>query len=137
MAILSQAQAEDSNTPTGWQATATQLHRVASETAGNLRAFVSIAITPPGAAGGLTLHGVRIIAPPGKPPYVSLPQQQRGDRYYPEEEGPPSIAVHRDCGGSLDRHMVCLTCGQPVRADGVCVKAGPGRRSEDLPGIPA
>jgi DNA-binding cell septation regulator SpoVG len=83
MAILSQARAEDSNTPTGWQATATQLHRVASETAGNLRAFVSIAITPPGAAGGLTLHGVRIIAPPGKPPYVSLPQQQRGDRYYP------------------------------------------------------
>lgn len=59
-----------------------------------------------------------------------------GDRYYPEEEGPPSIAVHRDCGGSLDRHMVCLTCGRPVRPDGVCVKAGPGRRSEDLPGIP-
>ena len=80
---LSQAQTEDGNTPTAWKATATQLHRVASETAGNLRAFVSIAITPPGAAGGLTLHGVRIIAPPGKPPYVSLPQQQRGDRYYP------------------------------------------------------
>ena len=80
---LPQAQTEDGNTPTGWQATATQLHRVASETAGNLRAFVSVSLTPPGGAGGLTLHGVRIIAPPGKPPYVSLPQQQRGDRYYP------------------------------------------------------
>jgi hypothetical protein len=81
MGSLPQTQAEGSNS--GWQAIATQIHRVASETAGNLRAFVSIQITPPGAAGGLILHGVRIIAPPGKDPYISLPQQQRGDRYYP------------------------------------------------------
>ena len=81
MATITQDRAEESNS--GWQAIATQIHRVGSETAGNLRAFVSVQITPPGAAGGLILHGVRVIVPPGKPPYISLPQQQRGDRYYP------------------------------------------------------
>jgi DNA-binding HxlR family transcriptional regulator len=60
-----------------------------------------------------------------------------GDRYYPEENGPPTIAVHKTCGGLLDHHMICEKCGESVEADRVYMKAGPGRRNEDLPKIPA
>ncbi len=60
-----------------------------------------------------------------------------GDRYYPEAAGPPTIATHRSCGGTLDHHMVCEKCGEAVEPDRVYLKAGPGRRTEDLPKIPA
>ena len=60
-----------------------------------------------------------------------------GDRYYPEENGPPTIAVHKTCGGLLDHHMICEKCGESVEGDRVYMKAGPGRRNEDLPKIPA
>ena len=60
-----------------------------------------------------------------------------GDRYYPAESGPPTIAVHRTCGGDLDHHMICKKCGETVEPERVYMRAGPGRRSEDLPQIPA
>lgn len=60
-----------------------------------------------------------------------------GDRYYPGENGPPSIATHRDCGGDLDHHLICEKCGTKVEPTGIRIKAGPGNRSEDLPKIPA
>ena len=60
-----------------------------------------------------------------------------GDEYYPEPGGPPTIAVHRTCGGDLDHHMICQKCGESVEPDRVYMKAGPGRATEDLPKIPA
>ena len=51
-----------------------------------------------------------------------------GDRYYPEEHGPPAIAAHRGCGGTLDRHQLCEKCGLAVEPDEIQVKAGPGRQ---------
>jgi len=60
-----------------------------------------------------------------------------GDRYYPEAGGPPTVAVHKSCGGDLDRHMVCEKCGEAVEADRVYLKPGPGRDAEDKPRIPA
>jgi len=60
-----------------------------------------------------------------------------GDRYYPEAGGPPTVAVHKSCGGALDRHMVCEKCGEAVEADRVYLKPGPGRDAEDKPRIPA
>lgn len=61
-----------------------------------------------------------------------------GDRYYAEEAGPPTVAVHRgSCGGPLDHHMVCEKCGEAVEADRIYLKAGPGRKAKDLPKVPA
>ena len=60
-----------------------------------------------------------------------------GDRYYPEKDGPPTIAVHKKCGGPLDHHMVCQKCGESVEPDRVYMKPGPGRKSVDLPRIHA
>lgn len=60
-----------------------------------------------------------------------------GDRYYPEAGGPPTVATHRRCGGPLDQHMICRKCGESVEADRVYLKAGPGRKAEDLPKVPA
>ncbi len=60
-----------------------------------------------------------------------------GDRYYPTGNGVPTIAVHRGCGGNLNRHMICEKCGESVEPDHVYLKPGPGRKPEDLPAIPA
>ncbi|MBN8867244.1 MAG: helix-turn-helix transcriptional regulator [Solirubrobacterales bacterium] len=60
-----------------------------------------------------------------------------GDRYYPEENGAPSIATHGGCGGLLDHHLICEKCGEKVEPSDIKVKPGPGRKTEDLPKIPA
>lgn len=55
-----------------------------------------------------------------------------GDRYYPEENGPPTVAVHRgSCGGELDHHMICRKCGESVEPERVYLKPGPGRTIEN------
>ena len=50
-----------------------------------------------------------------------------GDRYYPNPEGPPRVAVHADdCGGELDDQLTCRRCGQMVGFGGVEITPGPG-----------
>jgi DNA-binding HxlR family transcriptional regulator len=50
-----------------------------------------------------------------------------GDRHTPAPEGPPTVLIHRDCGGSLGADRICGRCGvhaadiRQVRA-----VAGPG-----------
>src|SRR5918998_1623918 len=48
------------------------------------------------------------------PVLVSL--MRWGDRYDPAEGGPPTVVVHRDCGGELDDHFRCQRCGADVEA---------------------
>ena len=39
-----------------------------------------------------------------------------GDRYAPDEGGPPTWVVHRDCGGEIDERFNCSRCGEPLDA---------------------
>jgi DNA-binding HxlR family transcriptional regulator len=39
-----------------------------------------------------------------------------GDRYAPDEGGPPTRVVHRDCGGEIDERFNCGRCGEPLDA---------------------
>jgi len=48
---------------------------------------------------------------------------QYGDRYY-APDGPPVILRHRDCGGELDSHRYCSTCGKRLSARESMVTAG-------------
>jgi DNA-binding HxlR family transcriptional regulator len=58
------------------------------------------------------------------PVLVSL--MQWGDRHDPAEGGPPTVIVHRDCGGSLDQHFRCERCGADVDARTAAAMPGPG-----------
>ena len=50
---------------------------------------------------------------------------QYGDRYY-APEGPPLILMHKDCGGTVDNHRICSTCGERLTARAVTARPGPG-----------
>ena len=58
---------------------------------------------------------------------VMVTMMQFGDRYY-APEGPPIVLTHRDCGGTLDAHRTCTTCGAKLGARDVRAHAGPGAR---------
>jgi DNA-binding HxlR family transcriptional regulator len=49
---------------------------------------------------------------------------QYGDRYY-APEGPPMILRHKRCGGRVDAHRICSTCGERLTARGVTAEPGP------------
>ena len=57
------------------------------------------------------------------PVIVSL--LQFGDRYY-APHGPPIVLTHKDCGGELDAHRICTTCGERINARNVRAHKGPG-----------
>ena len=59
------------------------------------------------------------------PVIVSL--LQFGDRYY-APDGPPMVLIHKDCGGPVDEHRTCDTCGQRLTARDVTARPGPGAR---------
>jgi len=56
------------------------------------------------------------------PVIVSL--LQFGDRYY-APDGPPMVLVHKDCGGRVDEHRICDTCGARLQARDVTARPGP------------
>jgi DNA-binding HxlR family transcriptional regulator len=39
-----------------------------------------------------------------------------GDRHAPDEGGPPTRVVHRNCGGEIDERLKCGRCGEPMDA---------------------
>jgi DNA-binding HxlR family transcriptional regulator len=49
---------------------------------------------------------------------------QYGDRYY-APEGPPMILRHKRCGGRVDAHRICSTCGERLTARDVTAEPGP------------
>ncbi|MFJ6673802.1 winged helix-turn-helix transcriptional regulator [Actinosynnema sp. NPDC091369] len=58
-----------------------------------------------------------------------------GDRHLPAPTGPPSVAEHAGCGGSVHTCLVCDCCERPVppgavvrRSGGVATPPGPAAR---------
>jgi DNA-binding HxlR family transcriptional regulator len=60
------------------------------------------------------------------PVMVSL--MKWGDRHAPEEAGPPTLILHRNCGGEIDERFVCSECGELVDARSSEARPGPGAR---------
>jgi DNA-binding HxlR family transcriptional regulator len=51
---------------------------------------------------------------------------QWGDRHAPSPGGPPTVMVHRGCGGDVDSHRACTSCGKLLELPDVQALAGPG-----------
>jgi DNA-binding HxlR family transcriptional regulator len=51
---------------------------------------------------------------------------QWGDRYYLEDDGPPIVVRHRDCGGAITSHLTCDKCGAELGPRNVVAEPGPG-----------
>jgi DNA-binding HxlR family transcriptional regulator len=49
-----------------------------------------------------------------------------GDTHASSPGGPPTVVVHRDCGGDVDSHRVCTRCGKALELHQVQALAGPG-----------
>jgi len=49
-----------------------------------------------------------------------------GDRYAAPEAGPPVVIEHRGCGGAVDEHRVCETCGARLTVRETRALPGPG-----------
>jgi DNA-binding HxlR family transcriptional regulator len=58
------------------------------------------------------------------PVLVSL--MKWGDRHAPEQAGPPTLVLHRGCGGEVEARFVCSDCGEPVEARSAEATPGPG-----------
>jgi DNA-binding HxlR family transcriptional regulator len=57
------------------------------------------------------------------PTVVSL--MQWGDRHA-APNGPAVLLEHRDCGGAVDEHRICASCGQRLSVRDVRALPGPG-----------
>ena len=57
---------------------------------------------------------------------VMVTLMQYGDRYY-APDGPPVVLTHRDCGGELDAHRICLDVRRQARRPRRPRARGPGR----------
>jgi DNA-binding HxlR family transcriptional regulator len=52
-----------------------------------------------------------------------------GDQYY-AENGPPTVVVHRGCGGEMIDRLVCSACGVALQPNEVDIAPGPGAVAE-------
>ena len=64
------------------------------------------------------------------PAIVAL--MQWGDRHSPPPAGPPVLLEHKGCGGAVDEHRICVSCGSPLSVRDVRARPGPGA-TEDHP----
>jgi DNA-binding HxlR family transcriptional regulator len=44
-------------------------------------------------------------------------------------DGPPILLSHRDCGGAIDDHRICLKCGEALGGRDIETRPGPGRKA--------
>ncbi len=58
------------------------------------------------------------------PVLVSL--MKWGDRHSPADGGPPTLILHRDCGGEVNERFQCVRCGADVNARSAQAMPGPG-----------
>jgi hypothetical protein len=49
-----------------------------------------------------------------------------GDRHYPTPKGPPRLAVHIGCGGTIGPDLLCDRCGKRPTFEEVELQPGPG-----------
>jgi DNA-binding HxlR family transcriptional regulator len=49
-----------------------------------------------------------------------------GDKYEPHPGGPPSIVVHKECGGEIDDRRICTKCGEKLDVRDARAIDGPG-----------
>jgi hypothetical protein len=49
-----------------------------------------------------------------------------GDKYEPAPDGPPSIVIHKDCGGQIDDRRICQKCGKHLEVREAKAVDGPG-----------
>jgi DNA-binding HxlR family transcriptional regulator len=49
-----------------------------------------------------------------------------GDEHVSRAGGPPVLLEHGGCGGAVDEHRICATCGARLSARDVIAKPGPG-----------
>jgi DNA-binding HxlR family transcriptional regulator len=52
-----------------------------------------------------------------------------GDRHAAPAAGPPVLLEHRDCGGAVDEHRICASCGARLSVRDVRALPGPGATS--------
>jgi DNA-binding HxlR family transcriptional regulator len=57
---------------------------------------------------------------------VLVALMQWGDRHAPSPGGPPIVMVHRGCGGEVDSHRACTSCGKLLELHQVQALPGPG-----------
>ncbi|HLL91744.1 MAG TPA: helix-turn-helix domain-containing protein [Solirubrobacteraceae bacterium] len=62
------------------------------------------------------------------PTIVAL--MQWGNRYTSPTAGPPVVLEHRGCGGAIDEHRICETCGARLSVRDVRALPGPGATPE-------
>jgi DNA-binding HxlR family transcriptional regulator len=62
------------------------------------------------------------------PTMVSL--MQWGDRHASVPAGPPVLLEHRGCGGAVDEHRICDSCGARLSVRDVRAQPGPGASPE-------
>ncbi len=56
---------------------------------------------------------------------VTLALMKWGDRWLADEDGPPLLLTHKNCGQSLDAQMCCAHCGDAINAFDVDYEDGP------------
>jgi DNA-binding HxlR family transcriptional regulator len=61
------------------------------------------------------------------PAMVAL--MQWGNRYA-APDGPPVLLEHRGCGGSVDEHRICASCGERLSVRDVRALPGPGAHDD-------
>ncbi len=62
------------------------------------------------------------------PTIVSL--MKWGDRYAAPAAGAPVVIEHRGCGGTVDDHRICETCGARVEVRDAVGRPGPGASAD-------
>ncbi len=78
---------------------------------------------------------------PGRPKYVPTQKGRElapvlfglmkwGDRHYPTPEGPPRLALHADCGGTIGADWHCDRCGKQAGPGELELRLGPGGGSD-------
>jgi DNA-binding HxlR family transcriptional regulator len=53
-----------------------------------------------------------------------------GDRHLAEEDGPPMLIRHKQCGGLVDDRGYCAECGERLTARDAYTEYGPGAPTE-------
>ena len=56
---------------------------------------------------------------------------------YAAPNGPPTLLVHKDCGGEVNDRRRCARCGDELEAWDVVPVRGPGADDRRLPSLPA